>query len=72
MTDKYDYYWIEILCTDIRHGVGSLIINLIKLILISKPIRLQSTFNSREFYIKRGFCVLNNYLLEYKKIEIFI
>jgi hypothetical protein len=65
VSDRIDYYWIEIFCTNINQGIGSLIDNLIKLILISKPIRLQSTFNSKEFYIKKGFVVLNEYLLEY-------
>lgn len=65
VSDQIDYYWIEIFCTNINQGIGSLIDNLTKLILISKPIRLQSTFNSKEFYIKKGFVVLNEYLLEY-------
>jgi hypothetical protein len=67
-----DDYWIEIFCTNIKQGIGNLIDNLIKLILISKPIRLQGTFNSEEFYIKKGFVVLNDHLMEYKKIETFI
>ena len=65
ITDKKDYYWIEIFCTNIEKGVGTLIDNLIKLILISKPIRLQSTFNSKKFYINRKYRVLHNYLMEY-------
>jgi hypothetical protein len=67
ISDKKEYYWIEIFCTNIGQGIGSLIDNLIKLILISKPIRLISTFNSKEFYIKKKYKILNNYLLEYKK-----
>jgi hypothetical protein len=67
ITDKNDYYWIEIFCTNIKQGIGNLIDNLIKLILISKPIRLISTFNSKGFYIKKGFIALDDYLMEYKK-----
>lgn len=67
VTDKNDCYWIEILCTNIKQGVGTLIDNLIKLILTSKPIRLESTFNSKNFYLKKKFVIIQNNIMEYKK-----
>lgn len=67
ISDKKDYFWIEIFCTNINQGIGSLIDNLIKLILTSKPIRLESTFNSKNFYLKKDFTILHDYILEYKK-----
>lgn len=72
VTNKDSYYWIEIFCTNIRQGVGTLIDNLIKLILTSKPIRLESTFNSKDFYLKKNFVFVEGNIMEYKKIELFI
>jgi len=66
ISDKKDFFWIDIFCTNIGQKIGSLIDNLIKLILISKPIRLESTFNSKPFYLKKGFKILDEFIMEYK------
>jgi hypothetical protein len=50
-----DYYWIEIICTNVSNGIGTIIIDLVKKILVNKPIKLASTFNAINFYLKRGF-----------------
>ncbi len=65
VTDKQLYYWIEILCTNIKQGIGTIIIDLLKLILHDKPIRLKSTFNSEKFYIKKNFIKINGDIMQY-------
>lgn len=60
LLSKFDCYFIEILCTNINQGIGSLIIEFIKLNFNSKPIKLIYTFNSEKFYIKKGFTKKNN------------
>ena len=59
VSNKFDCYWIEIFCTNIRQGIGSILDQLLKTILIDKPIRLICTFNSIQFYLKKGFTVIS-------------
>lgn len=56
---KLNCYFIEILCTNINQGIGSLIIEFIKLNFNSKPIKLIYTYNSEKFYTKNGFIKSN-------------
>ena len=62
VSNKFDCYWIEIFCTNIRQGIGSILDKLLKTILVDKPIRLVCTFNSIEFYLKKGFTIISKEL----------
>lgn len=62
--DKFNF--INILCTNISQGIGTLIIEFIKeFIAINKPIKLEATFNSVKFYLKKGFIKKDGNIMEY-------
>ena len=65
ISEKTQYYWIDILCTNMYQGVGTIIIDLIKSILTDKPIKLSSSFNAEKFYLKKGFVRLQANIMEY-------
>lgn len=73
VSDMIEYYFINILCTNINQGIGTMILNFIKSVIgCDKPIKLKSTFNSENFYLKKGFVKINNNMLKYsnKKIDL--
>lgn len=57
--DSY-YYLINILCTNIKQGIGGIIIDFIKNNFNDKPIKLTYTFNSKNFYLKKDFQISKN------------
>lgn len=66
ISDIVGYYFINILCTNISQGIGTLIIDFVKKnISTNKPIKLESTFNSVKFYLKKGFSKLDNNIMIY-------
>ena len=72
ISDMVEFYFINILCTNISQGIGTLIIEFIqKFIIVNKPIKLEATFNSKKFYLKKGFVKINDDIMEYssKKID---
>lgn len=72
ISDMDEFYFINILCTNISQGIGTLIIEFIQeFIAINKPIKLEATFNSRKFYFKKGFSKKDGNIMEYsnKKID---
>jgi hypothetical protein len=66
ISDIDKFYFINILCTNISQGIGTLIIDFIKeFITINIPIKLKATFNSRKFYLKKGFIKKDGNIMEY-------
>lgn len=71
ITDKTDFYFINVLCTNISQGIGTLIIEFIqKFITVNKPIKLEATSNSKNFYLKKGFVNTSNNIMEYSNEKI--
>jgi len=72
---KHDCYFIDILCTNINNGIGTLIMDFIKNNFNNMPIYLKFTSNSKLFYLKKGFVISSEYSSimvwnNYKKIEL--
>lgn len=65
LTDKNDFYFINILCTNINKGIGTIIIEFIKKYFVNKPIKLKTKSNSKDFYLKKGFIELTNNIMIY-------
>lgn len=65
ISNESKYYLINILCTNISQGIGTIIIEFIKKHLYKKPIKLESTFNSEKFYLKKGFIKLHTNIMLY-------
>lgn len=73
ISDIDKFYFINILCTNILQGIGTLIIEFIKeFIAINKPIKLEATFNSKKFYLNKGFVNIDGNIMVYlsKKIDL--
>ena len=71
ITDKTEHYFINVLCTNISQGIGTLIIEFIqKFITVNKPIKLEATYNSKNFYLKKGFVDTSHNIMEYSNEKI--
>ncbi len=71
---KDNFYFIDILCTNINQGIGTLIVEFIKNNFNDMPIKLKFTSNSKNFYLKKGFVLHHLYsdimIWNNKKIEL--
>jgi hypothetical protein len=52
---KYDMYWLEIMCTNIKNGIGGYLMTLILDLLNNYQIRLKAEVSVVPFYEKYGF-----------------
>lgn len=73
ISEKKKYYWINVICTQQKNGIGTYLIKLTKLLVNklnkitnqNKPIKLSSTSNAIKFYKKMGFKIEFVNIMEY-------